>query len=140
MVLTSNPHDYVGIEHAPDALIDRVVTFDLEDIPVGTERGIVAARTGLTAEMADRLVQLVRDLRCGNAGSVASIRTALLLGRLVAAQQTKISARDPNFVQICVDVLRSRYVAGGREGFEAALKQALRALPTDDGQEMKVAS
>lgn len=141
MILTSNPHDYVGIEHAPDALIDRVVTFDLDDIPADTERGIVAARTGLPKEMADRLVQLVRDLRRGDAGAAASIRTALLLGRLVAAQQTKISARDPNFVQICVDVLRSRYGRGGSEGFEAALKQALRALPTeDDVQEMKVAS
>ena len=83
----------------------------------------------------------MRDLRRGDSGAAASIRTALLLGRLVAAQQTKISARDPNFVQICVDVLRSRYGRGGSEGFEAALKQALRALPTeDDVQEMKVAS
>lgn len=134
MILTSNPHDYVGVEHAPDALIDRVVTFDLEDISEETECGIVATRTGLAMDSVARLVSLVRSLRGSLPGTPTSMRTALLLGRLVAAQGVQVSGQDANFVQICVDVLRSRCGDGEagqetRQGFEAALKAALRELP-----------
>lgn len=134
MLLTSNPHEYVGVEHPPDALIDRVVTFDLDGMPAETESGIVAARTGLDSAKAAQLVTLVRSLRRILPGTPASLRTALLLGRLLAAQKVEVDARDSRFVQICVDVLRSRSVrgSGSADGFEPALKTALDGLRAGD--------
>ncbi len=138
MILTSNPHDYVGVEHAPDALTDRIVTFDLEELAAETEAGIVAARTGLPPAEAARIAALVRMLRQpgpdGSAALSASLRTALLIGRLAAHQAVEISAEAPEFLQICADVLKSRHRPGNPPGesFETLLGQALRACcPTE---------
>ena len=133
MILTSNPHDYVGVEHAPDALADRIVTFDLEELPVETEAGIIAARTGLDPGAAAQIAALVRALRHPDLGAPpalpASLRTALLIGRLAAHQGAEISAESAEFLQICADVLKSRHRPGtaADDSFETLLGRALRA-------------
>ena len=133
MILTSNPHDYVGVDHAPDALADRIVTFDLEELAPETEAGIVAARTGLPPEAAARIAALVRALRHpapgGPPGLPASLRTALLIGRIAAHQGTEVSGDAPEFLQICIDVLKSRHRPGAAadDSFETLLGRALGA-------------
>jgi len=114
MILTSNPLDYVGVNAAPDALIDRIVTFGLEEVSFATERGIVAARSDLPEQEAARLVHIVRSLRqAAPADFPVSMRTAILIARLIRAQSVPADARDPRFLQICADVLRGRAGAAG---------------------------
>jgi len=109
LILTSNPADYRGVNEAPDALLDRLVTFDLESVSPETETGIVATVTGLASEQAARVVRLIRGLRAEAGGPRGlSMRTAILIGRLMAAQGVPAEAADPRFVQICADVLRGR--------------------------------
>lgn len=109
VILTSNPQEYVGVEAAPDALYDRMVTFDLTWCAPCTEAGIVARRTGLAREDCDHVVRLVRALR-DRPGSSAppSLRAALMIGRIVAAVGARADAGDERFVQICLDVLETR--------------------------------
>jgi gas vesicle protein GvpN len=109
VVLTSNPEEYVGVNAAPDALMDRIVTFRLDKVSAATECGIVAAQTGLAADQAERLVGLVRTLRAsGLPGLPISLRTTLLIARLLRAQSAPVDPHDAHFLQICADVLCGR--------------------------------
>jgi len=133
VVLTSNPHDYVGVENAPDALLDRMITFDLDTLSATTETGIVAARSGLALREAGRIVSLVRALRRRAAfGLPPSIRATVMIARLVRAQGLAVDRDDPRFLQICIDVLRSRQTAVMPTGLEALLRELLAEVPGDD--------
>jgi gas vesicle protein GvpN len=46
-IFTSNPEDHAGTEDAQDALLDRMVTIDLDGFDRETEVAIAAARSGL---------------------------------------------------------------------------------------------
>lgn len=109
VILTSNPADYVGVNPASDALLDRMVTFDLTEIGEETEVGIVARRTGIAPPDARAVVRLVRRLRAAPTGGVApSMRTAILIGRLLRALGVAAEPSDARFLQICLDVLEAR--------------------------------
>jgi gas vesicle protein GvpN len=125
IVLTSNPEDYVGVDSAPDALMDRIVTFRLDAVPASTEVGIVAARSGIARPEADRLVHMIRSLRDkGLPGLPVSLRTALLIARILKAQNVPVDARDARFLQICADVLCGRVA---REHASDLIRQILSA-------------
>ncbi len=134
-ILTSNPEEYAGVSAAPDALFDRMVTFDLSWSDHAAERGIVASRTGLDEADADVVVRLVRAVReagsKAGAASPASLRTAILLGRIMAALGVKAQARDERFAQICLDVLDARAPRGADGAGRAAHGEALRAAIRD---------
>lgn len=113
VILTSNPGDYAGVNAAPDALIDRVVTFRLDRVSMETEAGAVSVATGLDPAAAERLVSLVRNLREGAPGTAAlSMRTSMLIARLLAAAGQVPDPSNPAFLQICADVLGSRLGLG----------------------------
>lgn len=113
VILTSNPADYSGVNVAPDALIDRLVTFRLDKVAMETEAGAVAAATGLGADEAEHLVALVRNLRAGAPGTASlSMRTSMLIARLLAAAGLGPDPSNPAFLQICADVLGSRLGLG----------------------------
>lgn len=136
-ILTSNPDEYVGVSAAPDALFDRMITFDLTWCAAETETGIVMRRTGIAADDAARVVAVVRALRtrteCANP---PSIRTAIMIARIMQAQNVPASARDERFVQICLDVLETRAPRSSgsvaRERYLSDLReQILNACPGD---------
>jgi len=140
IVLTSNPADYRGTSHAPDALLDRLVTFDLVGVSTQTEIGIVTAATGLAPDEARRIVGLLRTLREATPGEPeraqraersVSMRTAMLIARLIVAQGVAADGRDPRFVQICADVLRGRIARADTEAAVAAcLSEIEKQIPT----------
>jgi nitric oxide reductase NorQ protein len=136
-ILTSNPEEYVGVSAAPDALFDRVITFDLGACPPATEAGIVARRTGLTAEAAATVVGIVRRLRDrGGAANPPSIRTAILIGRVLAALGLDPDPGDARFVQVCLDVLETRAPRGGagdRRAYLDDMRAAIRAAGAAPG-------
>jgi gas vesicle protein GvpN len=127
-ILTSNPDEYAGVNAAPDALFDRMVTFDLSWCAPETEAGIVARRTGLAQGDAVAVVRIVRALRARpDAANPPSIRTALMIGRIVSALGVSASAQDERFVQICFDVLETRAPRTAGAEARAAYLQDLRA-------------
>jgi nitric oxide reductase NorQ protein len=109
IILTSNPHDYAGVNATPDALLDRMVTFNLNTYSIDTKIGIVAARTGLTAEMSGRIVRLVHDLQGQTqSASICSMRGAILIARIAAQRLRATTLSDALLAQIVADVMNGR--------------------------------
>jgi gas vesicle protein GvpN len=108
-IFTSNPEDYAGVSAPQDALIDRMITFDLADHDRDTEIGIVCMRSGIEAAKAGPIVDIVRALRhSGVVTQTPSLRSAILIGKIVAAEGATVSADSAAFVQLCFDVLESK--------------------------------
>ncbi|MDP2860568.1 MAG: gas vesicle protein GvpN, partial [bacterium] len=108
-IFTSNPQEYAGVHEAQDALSDRLVTMDLEYYDRETEMTITAARSGLPVEGVAQIVDLVRDFRAsGEYDQVPTMRSCIMIARVTAQQHLRITADDPRFVCICLDVLESK--------------------------------
>lgn len=109
LLLTSNPTDHVGTHDAQNALMDRVVTLDLEDHDRETELAIITARSGLEAAAAARIVDLVRTVRrAGEFSQRPSMRAALMIAQVAARDGIAVDAADARFRQLCADILASR--------------------------------
>ncbi len=108
-IFTSNPEDYAAVNKAQDALLDRMVSFDLDGFGRETELGIVAMRSQLASDRTAPIVDLVRSLRASGAlRSTASMRGAIMIGKVCASEQINASVADPRFLQLCQDVLMPR--------------------------------
>lgn len=130
VIFTSNPDDYAGVERPQDALVDRMITLEIAEHDVSTEIGIVRAKTGVSASAARRIVDAARAFRRERDGSKASIRSAIMIARVVAANGLKPDAADSAFVQLCIDGMYSRWAGrdAGRDraAFVSRLATALR--------------
>ncbi|MFC4167932.1 gas vesicle protein GvpN [Teichococcus aestuarii] len=129
LLLTSNPADHVGTHHTQNALLDRVVTLDLENCDRETEIAIVTARAALPAAEAARIVDLVRDFRrSGEYAQRPTMRASLMIARMVAREGMKADAADPAFRQLCADILASRLKPGPDGIPDARHRQMLTRL------------
>ncbi|MCW1917409.1 AAA family ATPase [Rhodobacter sp. KR11] len=108
IILTSNPHDYSGVNATPDALLDRMVTFTLDGYGVETRAGIIAARTGLDAEMSQRIVRLLALLHDTEKAGHASLRAGILIARVAALRLRSGTLSDALLAQITADVMNGR--------------------------------
>ena len=105
-IFTSNPVEYAGVHQAQDALFERMVTIDLESFDEATETAIVRARSGLSEEDAQMVVRLVRTCRQAlGCTDRHTVRSAIVIARVVAQQGAAARAGDPVFEQACQDVL-----------------------------------
>jgi gas vesicle protein GvpN len=108
-IFTSNPLDHVGTHLAQDALLDRMVTVDLEGFDRAGEIAIVTQRTGLAVAAASRIVDVVRDFRAsGEYAQRPTIRAALMIGDIVGRQGLRVASDDARFVQLCLDILGAK--------------------------------
>lgn len=108
-IFTSNPTDHVGTNLAQDALTDRMITLDLDGFDRETELAIVVARSGLKPVEAARIVDIVRDFRASREyAQRPTLRASIMIARLAMAQHLRVSADDPRFVHVCIDVLGAK--------------------------------
>ena len=108
-IFTSNPVDPVAFHEAQDALIDRMITIDLDGFDRETEVEIAANRSGLPLIEAACIVDIVRDFRASREyAQRPTLRASVMIARLVAAQGPRVAASDPRFLQVCLDVLASK--------------------------------
>ncbi len=83
---------------------DGVVYLDRE-----TELAITSARSGLPGPKVERIVDLVRDYRAsGEYDQAPTLRGSIMIARVVAEQNIRVSCADPRFVQTCLDLLGAR--------------------------------
>jgi nitric oxide reductase NorQ protein len=124
-LFTSNPEEYAGVHASQDALLDRMVTIDIDFYDLETEVAVTAARSGLSFEDAARIVGIVRDFRASGAyQQLPTLRACVIMGRVLAHQNQRPSADNPFFMQVCMDVLGGKvaYVAPSDERYAKTRK------------------
>lgn len=108
-IFTSNSQEYAGVHKSPDALIDRMVTIDLDYYDHQTEGAITAANSGLPIDEVHRVVGIVREFRSlGDYDQPPTLRACIIIARVSAQLGISPSARDARFAQICLDVLEAK--------------------------------
>ena len=109
VLLTSNPHDYAGVNGTPDALMDRVVTLSVPEPTSERVVEIVSARTGLDAKTAARIVSLV-DQTAGLSDTryASRLRSCLMIGRIAGYFKQQRALNDSRLDEIVRDVLSGR--------------------------------
>ncbi len=107
-IFTSNPEEYAGIHKAQDALRDRMITIDLGHFDKETELHITMTRARVSEQIAERVVNIVRELReIGNNKFSPTVRACIKIGRVLVRRNAQPSYNDTVFRQICLDVLTS---------------------------------
>ena len=123
-IFTSNPVEYAGVHQAQDALFERIVTIDLDSFDEGSETAIVQARSGVSEADALSIVRLVHACRQALGGTDRhTVRSAIVIARVLAQQEAAPRAGDPVFEQACQDVLSSE---AGRRGWNGLTPEAVR--------------
>jgi len=108
-IFTSNPEDHAGTHTAQDALVDRMITIEVDGFDRETEIAITVARSGVSERDAARVVDMVRDFRRSREWTQRpTLRASIMIARLATRLDYRIAADDPRFVQLCLDLLASR--------------------------------
>lgn len=120
-IFTSNPEEYAGVYRSQDALRDRMVTIDISYPDKETEVAITAAKSGLHKIEAEKIVNVVRDLRdSGKYEFAPTVRGCIMIAKTVKVRKAAIDAGNKVFRSICCDVLASET---SRVGSEANIKK-----------------
>ena len=134
-IFTSNPEEYAGVHKTQDALMDRLITIQLEHYDRETEIAITMARSGIGRADAEFIVDLVRKLRgVGVSNSRPTIRACIAIARILTLRGVHAQAEDSIFQWVCRDILSSETAKVTRDGrsimpqkVEEALLGGLRA-------------
>lgn len=114
IIFTSNPREYAGIHSSQDALNDRLITIDMDYVDEATEIAIAAARSKLSRDLTAPIVRLVRAYRAsGEFEQIPTPRATIMIARMAAARKLKPSVDNPEFVQLCIDVLEGKCMHSG---------------------------
>jgi gas vesicle protein GvpN len=135
-IFTSNPQEYAGVHKTQDALLDRMVTIELEHFDADTELAITQARSGLSQPEAQRIVALVRALRVRHPTQTSpTMRSCLMIAKTLKVRGAHANWQDPIFREICVDVLSSEVHERGQRWLKRAETQTLleRLLTSPEG-------
>jgi nitric oxide reductase NorQ protein len=105
-VFTSNPEDYAGVHKTQNALLDRMITIELDYCDRETEVAITRARAGVDQASAERIVNLVRRVRAdGKTAQKPTLRASIMIARIARQLGCALSMDDPMFFNVCLDIL-----------------------------------
>jgi nitric oxide reductase NorQ protein len=106
-IFTSNPEDYAGVHKTQDALLDRMITIELDYCDRDTEVAITRARAGVDQEVAEKIVDLVRRVRKHGLPGRPTLRASIMIARILRQRGCSFDEGDPLFVDACADVLHA---------------------------------
>lgn len=116
-IFTSNPEEYAGIHKTQDALMDRLITISLKHFDRETELQITLAKSGISREEAEIIVDVVRELRgVGVHNHRPTIRACIAIARILAHMGGSARLGDPIFRRVVLDVLNPDTVKVTRAG------------------------
>jgi len=105
-IFTSNPIEYVGTHRTQNALTDRMITIHVPGFDLETEAEIATARSGVDPKLARQVAEIIHHTRQKSwTDQSPSVRASIMICRVLAVNQARVSAEDPSFVQTCADVL-----------------------------------
>jgi len=107
-IFTSNPEEYAGTHKAQDALRDRMITMDLDQLDRETEVAITQAKSGLPKGDAEKVVDIVRGMRTGNPCEFPpTVRSCIALAKALVANKGELSSGNPMLRELAQDILVS---------------------------------
>jgi gas vesicle protein GvpN len=125
-IFTSNPGDYAGVHRTQNALLDRMITIELDFYDRDTEAAITAARAGVDAAAARTVVDLVREVRAVAATERPTLRASIMIARIMRQLGGAAAASSPLFADACVDVLHPD--SAGTDSAVSAARRAIRLV------------
>jgi nitric oxide reductase NorQ protein len=128
-ILTSNPEEYAGTHKTQDALMDRLITLHIGHYDRATEVEITVRKSGIPRPDAERIVDVVRELRSvGVSHHRPTIRACITIARVLVHRGARASWDDPVFQWVCRDVLSTDTAAVRHDGEPIALGRVDEAL------------
>jgi gas vesicle protein GvpN len=122
-IFTSNPEEYAGVHKTQDALMDRLITINVNHYDRETEIQITMAKSGVPRRDAEVIVDIIRELRqVGVNNHRPTIRACIAISRVLQHLGAKAEETDANFQWICRDVLNTDTVKVTRGG-ESLMRQ-----------------
>jgi len=105
-IFTSNPEEYAGVHKTQDALLDRLITINLEHYDRESEVLITMNKSNIARSDAETIVDIVRELRTfGVNNHRPTIRACIAAARVIAMRGAHASLDDPVFRWACRDIL-----------------------------------
>lgn len=116
-IFTSNPEEYAGVHKTQDALMDRIITIDVDHYDRETEIEITMSKSGIQRSDAGTIVDIIRELRLvGVNNHRPTIRAAIAIARVLARTGGHAQVDDKTFQWVCRDVLNTDTVKVTRSG------------------------
>ena len=141
-IFTSNPEEYVGVHKMQDALLDRMITLQLDHPDRETEVSIVCAKGKCERQNAETIVDIVRAIRKVHGGNHGpTVRAAIAIAEICQRRKCTVTASDPIFRITCQDVLffnASRQAGGKLE--RAEIERVLDRIASPRSQALTQAS
>jgi gas vesicle protein GvpN len=105
-IFTSNPEEYAGVHKTQDALLDRIITINVDHYDRETEIQITMAKSGLLRSDAEVIVDVIRELRLvGVNNHRPTVRACIAIARVLAHLGGRARPNDKTFRWVCRDVL-----------------------------------
>lgn len=115
VILTSNPQEYAGVHRAQDALMDRLISIDVDHHDEVTEGLIVQRKSGLSVAESAYIVSLCRAVRgLSESGHRPTVRAAISLGRVIRYAGEEAHPDNRFFVDVAWDVVGEDARASGK--------------------------
>ena len=115
-IFTSNPVEYAGAYRAQDALIDRMISIKLDHYDRETEIEITMAKSGVSKEDAEKIVDIVRSLREARSDhTIPTVRAAIMLGKVLKLSDVESTSKDGDFMKFAVDIMDSEITSPGEQ-------------------------
>lgn len=128
-IFTSNPEEYAGVHRSQDALRDRMITMDLDHFDYDTELAITQAKSKLSKQNSEIIVNIVRGLReSGKCEFAPTVRGCIMIAKTLKVQKLTPSKSSSRFMQMCQDILASETSRVGSKTNQDRVKQVVKEL------------
>jgi len=129
-IFTSNPEEYAGVHRSQDALRDRMITMDLDYFDYDTEVAITQAKSKLSKQHAEIIVNIVRGLReSGKCEFAPTVRGCIMIAKTLKVQDiTPLRNANGAFMQMCQDILASETSRVGSKTNQDRVKEIVKDL------------
>lgn len=128
-IFTSNPEKYAGVYNTQEALLDRMITINLDHWDRDTEIKIASSQSGLNTEEMKKVIDIVRNYR-KKVNNNISIRAAIMIGKVVNVLNIPISPDNEMFIRVCEDILGGRGNADNADSSAPVLSKVQTAPAT----------
>ncbi|MFZ2938213.1 MAG: gas vesicle protein GvpN, partial [Candidatus Omnitrophota bacterium] len=124
------PEEYAGVHRSQDALRDRMITMDLDYFDYETEVAITQAKSKLSKQHAEIIVNIVRGLRdSGKCEFNPTVRGCIMIAKTLKVQGvTPIRSANGAFMQMCQDILASETSRVGSKTNQSKVKEVVKGL------------